>query len=75
VAEVTLYVDANTTINIVSELKQMGWVLGVDFDFAYYKPEYDNFTYTNNYDPIQERRAVFIFYNDSNASYFMLRWG
>ena len=53
----------------------MGWVLGVDFDFAYYKPEYDNFTYTNNYDPIQERRAVFIFYNDSNASYFMLRWG
>ncbi len=57
------------------ELRKMGWIQGVDFDYAYYKAEYDNFTYSLNYDPITERRAVFTFYNDSNASYFMLRWG
>ena len=61
-------------MEIGQELRTSGWIQGVDFDYAYHKPEYDNFTYTNNYEPIQERRAVFTFYNDSNASYFMLRW-
>ena len=53
------------------ELRSMGWIQGTDFDYAFYKAAYDNFSY----DPIQERRAVFTFYNDSNASYFMLRFG
>ena len=44
---------------------------GVDFDFAYHKPVYDNFSY----DPVVGRHAMFTFYNESNASYFMLRWG
>ena len=74
-AQVTLFMDANATINLVGELKQMGWKLGIDFDFAYHKPEYDNFTYDTNFDPIRERRAIFTFYNDSNATYFVLRWG
>ena len=62
-------------MEIGQELRTSGWIQGVDFDYAYYKSEYDNFTYTNNYEPIQERRAVFTFYNDSNASYFALRYG
>ena len=70
-AEVTLYIDAKRTMEIGHELRQMGYIQGVDFDYAYYKSEYDNFSY----DPIQERRAVFTFSNDNNASYFMLRWG
>ena len=69
--QVTLLIDVNRTLEIVHELKKHGWIMGKDFDFAYYKAEYDNFSY----DPLQESKAVFTLYNDSNASYFMLRWG
>ena len=58
-------------MEIGHELRTMGYVQGVDFDYAYYKAEYDNFSYN----PIVEKHAVFTFYNDSNASYFMLRYG
>jgi len=68
---VTLYIDVNKTLQIVGELKQMGWVTGIDFDFAYNKAVWDGFSSGL----IQEQHCVFIFYNDSNASYFMLRWG
>jgi hypothetical protein len=69
--QVTLYIDAKRTMEIGHELRSMGWKQGIDFDYAYYKAEFDNFSY----DAISRRRAVFTFYNDSNASYFMLRWG
>ena len=69
--QVTLYISAKRTMEIGSELRNTGWIQGVDFDYAYYRTEYDNFSH----DPIQVRRAVFTFYNDSNASYFMLRYG
>lgn len=71
--KVTLYIDVNRTIEIVHELKQMGWVMGKDFDFAHLKPEYDNFT-GFNYDPVKERRTMFTFYNDSNASFFTIKY-
>jgi hypothetical protein len=69
--QVTLYIDAKRTMEIGYELRSNGWVQGVDFDYAYYKAEYDNFSY----EAVTPKRAVFTFYNDSNASYFMLRWG
>ena len=69
--QITLYIDAKRTMEIGNELRNSGWMQGVDFDYAYYRTEYDNFSDH----PIQERRAVFTFYNDSNASYFMVRWG
>ena len=69
--QVTLYIDAKRTMEIGYELRSMGWVQGVDFDYAYYKAEYDNM----GYEPITTKHAVFTFYNDSNASYFMLRFG
>jgi len=65
--EITVY----RLLDILQELREMGWVTGVDFDFAYHKPVYDNFSY----DPVVRRHAMFTFYNESNASYFMLRWG
>ena len=68
---VTLYIDANRTIEITHELRSMGWKQGVDFDYAYYKAQYDNFSY----DALTPKHAKFVFYNDSNASYFMLRFG
>jgi hypothetical protein len=35
VQQVTLYIDVDRTLKIVSELKKHGWVMGKDFDFAY----------------------------------------
>ena len=69
--EINLPIDANRTLEIVSELRKMGWKQSVDFDFAYHKAHYDNFSY----EAVTPKKAVFTFYNDSNASYFMLRWG
>ena len=48
--------------------------MGKDFDFACHKPTYDSFS-GSNWEPELERHTVFTFYNDVNASYFMLRWG
>lgn len=72
VNNVILYdINVNRLLVILDELKEMGWIAGVDFDFAYHKAEYDNFSHI----PITEQHAKFTFYNDSNVSYFMLRWG
>jgi len=69
---VILYdINVNRLLVILEELKEIGWIPGVDFEFAYHKAEYDNFSYI----PITEHHTKFTFYNDSNASYFMLRWG
>jgi hypothetical protein len=72
--QVTLYIDVNKTLEIVGELKQHGWMINKDFDFAYHKPIYDDFG-GFNWEAETEKHSVFTFYNDSNASYFMLRWG
>ena len=70
VADVILYITAKRTMEIGQELRTMGWIQGVDFDYAYYQEKYDNFSH----DPIVKRHARFTFYNDSNASYFALKW-
>ena len=69
--DVILYITAKRTMEIGQELRSMGYVQGVDFDYAYYQEKYDNFSH----EPIVKRHARFTFYNDSNASYFALRWG
>jgi hypothetical protein len=70
VADVILYITAKRTMEIGQELRSMGYVQGVDFDYAYYQEKYDNFSH----DPIVKRHARFTFYNDTNASYFALKW-
>jgi hypothetical protein len=70
VADVILYITAKKTMEIGQELRTMGYIQGVDFDYAYYQEKYDNFSH----DPIVKRHARFTFYNDSNASYFALKW-
>jgi hypothetical protein len=57
-------------MEIGQELRSMGYTQGVDFDYAYYQEKYDNFSH----DPIVKRHARFTFYNDTNASYFALKW-
>ena len=69
-ADVILYITAKRTMEIGQELRTMGYIQGVDFDYAYYQEKYDNFSH----DPIVKRHARFTFYNDSNASYFALKW-
>lgn len=64
-------IDIHRTLEIVNELRKTGWKQGVDFDFAYHKAYYDNFSY----EAVTPKKVVFTFYNDINASYFMLRWG
>ena len=68
--DVILYITAKRTMEIGQELRTMGYIQGVDFDYAYYQEKYDNFSH----DPVVKRHARFTFYNDSNASYFALRW-
>jgi hypothetical protein len=70
VADVILYITAKRTMEIGQELRTMGYIQGVDFDYAYYQEKYDNFSH----EPIVKRHARFTFYNDSNASYFALKW-
>jgi hypothetical protein len=62
------YINPARVLEIVQELRDMGWVQGTDFDFAFHQSKWDEM--------IGEipRHTVFTFYNDSNASYFMLRW-
>ena len=69
-ADVILYITAKRTMEIGQELRTMGYIQGVDFDYAYYQEKYDNFSH----DPIVKQHARFTFYNDSNASYFALKW-
>ena len=69
-ADVILYITAKRTMEIGQELRTMGYIQGVDFDYAYYQEKYDNFSH----DPIVKRHARFTFYNDANASYFALKW-
>lgn len=63
-------IDIQKLLAIIEELREMGWTSGVDFDFAYYKPSYDNFSH----EAVIQRHVIFTFYKESNASYFMLRW-
>ena len=72
--QVTLNIDVSKTLEIVTELKKHGWVMGKDFDFAYHKAHYNDFS-GSNWEPEELEHCVFTLYNDSNASYFMLRWG
>lgn len=53
---------------IVKELRSKGYVQGVDFDFAYHKPTWDEFSYEG----VNNRYTLFIFYKDELATWFEL---
>lgn len=59
--------SANEIIDIVHQMKEYGWVIGVDFEYEYHKPsDYDGFYNT--------RYTVFNFYKEEYSTYFALRW-
>ena len=61
----------NEIMDIVRELRQRGYKQGVDFDFAYHKPVYSDWSGDAEYN----RFTVFTFHTEELATYFMLRYG
>jgi hypothetical protein len=62
--------NANDILEIVRELREQGLVQGTDFDFAYNKAQYDNFSY----EPAVEQHTVFSFHTEKYATLFALRY-
>lgn len=58
-------------IDIVHELKNHGYVQGIDFEFSYHKAEYDGFS---SYNETHGKYTVFTFYNDAVGSWFYLKY-
>ena len=58
----------NEIIDIVRELKQNGHILGVDFDFEYRPPKFDDFSG----DAVYNRCVIFTFYKEEIATWFNL---
>lgn len=53
---------------IVNELKQKGYIQGIDFDFTYHPPKFDNFSGNAVYN----RCVIFTFYKEELATWFSL---
>lgn len=60
----------NKVMDIVKELRKMGYVRGIDFDFEYHKPKYDDFSF----EPVYNRHTIFKFYKEEIATWFALRY-
>lgn len=58
----------NQVMDVVRELREKGYVQGIDFDFAYNKPRYDELTH----DGVYNRFTIFTFYKDELATWFRL---
>lgn len=69
--KVVIYEKGPTEImEIVKVLREQGLVQGKDFDFAYNKPMFDNFSY----EAVHRRHTVFTFYNEKQATLFALKY-
>lgn len=60
----------NEVMDIVRELRQRGYIQGTDFDFAYHKPVYHDWSG----DAVYNRYTEFIFYKEELATWFTLRY-
>lgn len=57
-------------LDIVRELRKQGYAQGIDFDFAYNKPEFDDLSH----DGVYNRYTIFKFYKEELATWFALRY-
>lgn len=65
-AEVILYdVTAMSMLGIVQQLRNEGLVHNQDFEFAFH-PQLR--------DPYEPKKAIFVFYNDQIATWFLLKY-
>jgi hypothetical protein len=56
-------------LEIVRELREKGYVTGIDFDFTYYPSVNDRFT-----GPTKPCYTIFTFHKESLATWFTLRY-
>ena len=61
---------AHDIINIVYELRDQGFIQGVDFEFAYHAADYDNWSGDVTYN----KHTVFRFTDPATASWFTLKY-
>ena len=60
----------NDALAIVNDLKQKGYVQGIDYDWEYHKPEYNDWSG----DAVYNRYTMFKFYKEELATWFSLRY-
>jgi hypothetical protein len=60
----------NDAMEIVRELRSLGYQQGLDFDFQYNPPKYDDLDLLQVYN----RHTIFSFYTDKLATWFALRY-
>lgn len=60
----------NDVMDLVKELRSLGYVQGVDFDFEYHPPKYNDWAMDAEYN----RKTVFRFYKDELSTWFELRY-
>lgn len=63
-----LDMSVNEIMDIVRDVRLRGYVQGVDFDFTYHPPKFDNFSG----DAVYNRCVVFTFYKEELATWFSL---
>lgn len=61
----------NEVMEVVKELRQKGYVQGLDFDFEYHKPKYSDITY----EAVHNRYTLFKFYREELSTWFILKYG
>jgi hypothetical protein len=58
------------SMEVVNELRSKGYVMGLDFDWEYHKPRFDDF----GFEPVYNRYTVFTFYKEELATWFSLTY-
>ena len=73
--QITLHdIKVPALLDIVEELREQGWIMGHDFDWAYHpaRTQTDANEWQSTY---VFPRAVFAFYTEKYATFFVLKYG
>jgi hypothetical protein len=57
-------------IDVAKELQAKGYVMGIDFDWEYHKPQ----IIVNEYEGVYNRYTIFRFYKEELATWFSLTY-
>lgn len=61
-------IQVNEIMDMVKDVRLKGYVQGIDFDFTYHPPKYDDYSG----DAAYNRCVVFTFYKEELATWFEL---
>ena len=65
-----LDISVSEIVDLVKDVRLKGYVQGVDFDFEYHPPKFDNFSGEGVYN----KCVIFKFYKDELATWFELAY-